>query len=141
MSTVDAERALNESSASDLGRELLNLDEDQWLERKSSRISPRSLADTLIGFANADGGIVVVGLHDGKIEGTETSASRRNSQMQAHIDFCSPPVRVRHRLVDCINEEGVPDKLLAIEVATGETVHANGKDEVYLRVGDENRRL
>lgn len=141
MSTVDAEKALNESPAADVGKELLNLDEDQWLERKSARISPRSLADTLIGFANADGGIVVVGLHDGKIEGTEANTSRRNSQMQAHIDFCNPPVRARHRLVDCINEEGAPDKLLAIEVATGETVHANGKDEVYLRVGDENRRL
>ncbi|HEX5983563.1 MAG TPA: ATP-binding protein [Solirubrobacterales bacterium] len=141
MSTVDAERALNESPPAEVGRDLLSLDEDQWLERKSARISPRSLADTLIGFANADGGIVVVGLCDGTVEGTDSNTSRRNSQMQAHIDFCNPPVRARHKLIRCVNQEGHEDELLAIEVAAGETVHANQKDEVYLRVGDENRRL
>lgn len=141
MSTVAAERALNETSPTGVGQELLSLPEDQWFERKSARISPRSLADSLIGFANADGGILVVGLHDGMVEGTEGSATRRNAQMQANIDFCSPPVRATHRLVDCVNDSGDEDKLLAIEVATGEAVHANAKDEVYLRVGDENRRL
>jgi ATP-dependent DNA helicase RecG len=141
MSTIAAERALNECIPVEVGQELLNLDEDQWLERKSSRISPRSLADTLIGFANADGGIIVVGLHDGEVEGTDDNSARRNAQMQANIDFCNPPVRARNKLVDCINERGEEDKILAIEVAAGEMVHANTKDEVYLRVGDENRRL
>lgn len=141
MSTVAAERALNECAPTDVGAELLNLEEDQWLERKSARISARDLADTLIGFANADGGIVVVGLHDGVVEGTKRSPKRLNSQMQANIDFCVPPVRARGRLVDCVNNEEEPDKLLAIEVSSSELVHANQKDEVFLRVGDENRAL
>jgi ATP-dependent DNA helicase RecG len=141
MSTVAAERALNESPPAQVGAELLALPEDQWFERKSARISPRSLADTLVGFANADGGTVVVGLHDGAVEGTSGSAPRRNAQMQANIDFCVPPVRSQHRLVDCVDEKGAPSQLLVIEVAAGEVVHANAKDEVYLRVGDENRRL
>lgn len=141
MSTVDAEKALNESSASEVGGELLGLDEDQWLERKSARISPRDLGDTLVGFANADGGIVVVGLHDGRIEGVNSSSSRLNGQMQAHIDFCTPPVRARSRLIDCVNLAGKADRLLVIEVSASETVHTNSRDEVFLRVGDENRRL
>jgi len=141
MSTVAAEKALNESSPADVGPTLLSLDEDQWLERKSARISARALADTLIGFANADGGIVVVGLHDEIVEGTNRSPKRLNAQMQANIDFCVPPVRARSRLVDCINDIGEEDKLLAFEVASSESVHANQKDEVFLRVGDENRAL
>jgi len=61
--------------------------------------------------------------------------------MQANIDFCVPPVRTKGRLISCINREGKSDRLLAIEVVPGEIVHANQKDEVFLRVGDENRRL
>lgn len=140
MSTVPVEKALN-CLPEDVAPALLELAEDQWYERKSARISARELADTLIGFANADGGLVVIGLHDGAVEGVNSSASRLNDQMQANIDFCVPPVRTKGRLVDCVNRTGEPDRLLAIEIAPGELVHANQKDEVFLRVGDENRRL
>jgi ATP-dependent DNA helicase RecG len=140
MGTVAAEKALNGPS-SEVGEGILDLSEDQWLERKSARIAARDLADTLIGFANADGGLVIVGLHDGKVEGTDGSPSRRNAQMQANIDFCEPPVRAKHELVACTNEGGHPDTLLVIEVSASEGVHSNRKDEVFLRMGDENRRL
>jgi ATP-dependent DNA helicase RecG len=140
MSTVPTEKALNRA-APEVGPALLELVEDQWLERKSARISARELANTLIGFANADGGLVIVGLHDGKVEGVDGNPGRLNDQMQAHIDFCVPPVRTKGRLVDCFNDAGEADRLLAIEVAPGEPVHANQKNEVFLRVGDENRRL
>jgi len=140
MSTVPAEKALN-CPFDEVGSALLNLAEDQWFERKSARISARDLANTLVGFANADGGLVVVGLHDGVVEGIDASADRLNGQMQAHIDFCVPPVRTKSRIVKCINRTGLTDRLLAIEIAPGDLVHANQKDEVFLRVGDENRRL
>jgi ATP-dependent DNA helicase RecG len=120
---------------------LAGLPEDQWLERKPSRIAPRDLANALIGFANADGGIVIVGLSDGEVEGTTGNLERRNSQFQANIDFCVPPVRAKYRLVPCVDREGKPDELLAIEVKPGDSVHANQKDEVFLRVGDDNRKL
>lgn len=140
MSTVAAEQALN-GSPLDVGSRLLDLPEDQWLERKSSRIAPRELANALIGFANADGGMVVVGLHDGNVEGISGDPTRRNAQIQANIDFCVPPVRAKHRQVDCVNSGGEADELLVIEVDSSDAVHANQRDEVFLRVGDENRRL
>lgn len=119
---------------------LLALPEDQWLERKSARIAPRDLADALIGLANADGGIVVVGLRDGKVEGAPESR-RRNDQTQANIKFCVPPVRAKHRVVDCVDEDGDASTLLVIEVDSSEVVHTNQKDEVFLRVGDSNHKL
>jgi ATP-dependent DNA helicase RecG len=141
MSTTAVERALTQTPPPEVGEALSEITEDQWLERKSARVSARELADALIGFANADGGIVVVGMHDGAVEGTARNPDRRNDQMQANIDFCLPPVRVSTRFVDCVNEEGDPDQLLVLEVEAGELVHTNRKDEVFLRVGDENRRL
>lgn len=140
MGTLAVENALNAPPV-EVGPQLVSLPEDQWLERKSSRIAPRELANALIGFANADGGTVIVGLADGEIEGTGSSSERRNSQIQANIDFCVPPVRAKHRLIDCIDSGDEPNELLAIEVEPSDSVHANQKDEVFLRVGDENRRL
>ena len=140
MSTTLAERALNEP-ADAVGSALLGLREDQWLERKSARIAARDLANALIGFANADGGLVVVGLHDGSVEGIKAHAARQNEHLQANLDFCVPPVSAQVRFVDCINSAGEPDHLFVMDVEPSEVVHANQRDEVFLRVGDENRRL
>lgn len=127
--------------AADVGAALLSPHEDQWFDRKSARIKPKALADCLIGFANADGGTVVVGLSDGRVEGTDWLASARNDLMQAHVDFCVPPVPCRTRLVACV-AAGAREHLLVFEIRPGDgSVHANVKDEVFLRVGDENRRL
>jgi ATP-dependent DNA helicase RecG len=92
-------------------------------------------------MANADGGIIVIGLSNGRVEGTGASATRRNRQMQAPIDFCAPPVRAHTSLVECVNSRGKPDHLLVFDVAPGEVVHANSRDEVFLRIGDSNRKL
>ncbi len=140
MGTIDVENALN-APLQEVGDELAGIDEDQWLERKSARIAPRDLANTLIGFANADGGVVVVGISDGEIEGTDGNLERRNAQFQANVDFCAPPVRTRPQLVQCIDGKGGLNELLVFEVEPSDSVHANQRDEVFLRVGDENRKL
>jgi ATP-dependent DNA helicase RecG len=140
MPTTDVETALS-ASAEQVGGALLDLPEDQWFDRKSNRIAARDLADWLIGMANADGGVIIIGLHNGQVEGTDIEPDRRNEQMQANIDFCEPPARVRHRLIDCVTRSGAPDHLLVLEVEPSDMVHANKRDQVFLRVGDENRRL
>ncbi len=141
MSTVAAEQALALPPAQ-RGPILLALPENQWFDRKSSRISPRELADWLVGFANAEGGAIVLGLWGGKVEGIDRGSRRQlSSWQQAALDFTEPTVPCRTRLIDCLNEAGHPDHLLAVNVETSDKVHSNRKDEVYLRVGDENRRL
>ena len=140
MGTVAAESALN-GPAVEVGSALLAIAEGQWFERKSNRIAAKDLADALIGFANADGGILVVGLHDGAVEGASPSSAKLNEQMQANIDGCLPPVPARCRQVECIDSGGEPNDLLVFEVASSDGVHTNRRDEVFLRVGGENRRL
>lgn len=141
MTTVHAERALLQPPGEVAGA-LIALTEDQWFERKSARIQPRDLADTLVGFGNAEGGTIVVGLWDGKLEGTDANQRLRNEQMQAAVDLTVPPVRARARLLPCEHPDGTADHLLVIDVEPGDgVVHANRKDTAFLRVGDENRKL
>lgn len=140
MSTVEVAQALA-LAADEVGASVLTLQEDQWFDRKSARVTAASLADSLVAFANAEGGVVVVGLHDGAVEGTDRDERHRNALMQAAMDFTEPPVRARSRLVGCRRDDGSPDHLLVVEVEPGDSVHANRKDEVFLRVGNEKRRL
>jgi len=85
--------------------------------------------------------VIVVGLVDGRVVGTDRIGSRRNDLMQAAIDLTRPPVRSRTELVPCIRGDGEPDHLLVFDLPPGEIAHANHRDEAYLRVGDETRRL
>jgi ATP-dependent DNA helicase RecG len=120
---------------------LLLVREDQWFDRKSARVSPRDLANALIGMANAEGGAIVVGLSDGVVEGTDDDPARRDAQIQATVDFIAPAARIRHRLLPCLKRDRLADHLLLFEADPSDVVHENRRDEVYLRVGDETRRL
>lgn len=119
---------------------LVNQKEDQWLERISARTQSRTLADLLVGFANAEGGLIAAGIHDGKIEGVSSSA-RVNDWRQAAMDFTRPPVRHRFELLPCLNSNGEKDEIALIEVEPSERAHETARGETFLRVGDENRRL
>lgn len=140
MPAADVSRAL-EGPAEELGTRLLALVEDQWFERKSIRVAAQRLAETEIGMANADGGVIVVGLYGGRVEGTSAAPKALNDLMQAAIDHATPPVRAPYRLLPCVNSRGEDDHLLVFELEPSDTVHTNKKDDVFLRVGDETRRL
>lgn len=137
MPSADVDRALA-LPPDEVATALLRLPEDQWFERKSARIKPGALVDALVGFANADGGILVVGLHDGQVEGVSRLGRGINDLQQASIDRTAPTVAATCRLLPC----GDGDQLLLFEIRpSAGVVHTNTKDEVFLRVGDENRRL
>lgn len=126
----------------DRGGRIVRATEDQWFERKGSRINGQALAHTLVAFANAEGGTIVVGVHGGAVEGMNAQGVKRiNELRQASIDHTSPPVRVACKEVDCINANGVPDVLLVFRVDPGERVHEMKNGDTYLRVGDESRKL
>ncbi len=141
MSTVAAEQALAQAPKL-RGDALLQLPEDQWFDRKSNRVSPRSLAEALVGFANAEGGMVVVGLSNDRVEGINAvGPTKLSAWQQTAFDFTQPAVRCKNRLVDCQDTSGRPDRLLVFEVEPSEAVHSDNKDQVFLRVGDETRKL
>lgn len=140
MPSGDVSRALS-ADADQIGAELAAIAEDQWFERKSGRIEPRRLAETLVGFANADGGVVAVGLHSGSVDGTRGNIRHRNELMQTAMTFTEPTVQAKSALYACINARGDADDILIFEIPPSSTVHATTRDDVYLRVGDETRKL
>jgi ATP-dependent DNA helicase RecG len=115
--------------------------ESQWFDRKSARVKPRELADAMVAFANAEGGLIAVGIWGGAIEGMGPDERLHNGWRQAGRDFARPPVPAHFEVVPCINERGDADRLLIIEIDASEHVHENVRGEVLLRIGDENRRL
>lgn len=113
--------------------------EDQWFERKSSRIEPKRLAATMVALANADGGTIVVGLCDGAVEGFD--AERLGQFQQIPYDHTEPPVKADMALLPLEPPDQPPTQLLIIEVHPSERVHELKDGTCYLRVGDETRRL
>ncbi len=120
---------------------LVNSRENQWFDRKSSRIAPADLAKAMIGLANADGGRLVIGISNGRVEGIASNIGFVNDWTQAGRDHADPPVRNTVNFLDCVNEHGAPDQVLVVDVEASETIHRTRKGECYLRVGDETRRL
>ncbi|MDR1768260.1 MAG: putative DNA binding domain-containing protein [Propionibacteriaceae bacterium] len=113
---------------------LLSLPESQWYDRKSARVSPRDLAVALVAMANAEGGYVAVGFHSGKAE--PLNAAKLNDIRQAAIDFTYPTVRTRFHEIGWLD-----GSVAVVEIATGSAVHETAAGDVYLRVGDESRKL
>ena len=120
MPSIAIDQALN-LPAEHVGQALLDAREDQWFDRKSARIKARQLADVLIGFANADGGIVAVGLGAGRVEGIGSIGGAINELQQTAIDFTVPQVAATTRLIPCVRGDGEPDELLIFDVRPAPT--------------------
>ncbi len=115
--------------------QLVRLRENQWFERKSGRINAKDLAVPLVAMANAEGGYVVIGIHDGSVDGVRED--RLNALRQSAHDFTTPVVRCS--ATELTTSDG--HVVLVCRVDPGERVHETTKGNVYLRVGDESRRL
>ena len=85
--------------------------------------------------------MVVIGIANGEVEGIDIAPKQHNAWRQAAIDFTVPPVPVKVKLVQCVSAVGERDHLMLLEVSPSEQVHITVKDEVFLRVGDETRKL
>lgn len=130
-----------EADVAERGQRLLAIGENQWYDRKSSRVSAGTVARALTAFANAEGGVLVIGLRDG-VEGIDSvSPKRQTAWRAAAVDLVRPAVRYEIREVDCVNDDGEPDRLMVIEIDASSMVHATGQDEVVLRTGGQSRTL
>ena len=139
-SQIDA--ILAAAAPADRGAMIIRSAEDQWFERKGSRIGGQALAHAFVAFANAEGGTIVVGVHGGVVEGMNAQGVKRiNELRQASIDHTTPPVRATCNEIECINAQGVPDSFLVFRIEPGERVHEMKNGDTYLRVGDESRKL
>lgn len=123
--------------------EIRQMPEGQTFDCKSIHIEPKALANTIVAMANADGGMIAVGISDKtrRIEGVNQDKAHLNEILRTPFDFCVPTISVTTEFVPCQDSEGNDNHILIIHVPASPRLHANQADEVFWRVGDKSRKL
>lgn len=118
--------------------------ENQYLDRKSARKKPGELLKHLIGFANADGGLIVIGVEDdGSISGFKSQGARSvNEFRQIDRNQAFYPLAKEVREIEVINKNGENDIIVVISIEPSiNRVIVSPDDVAYLREGDETVAL
>lgn len=123
--------------------EIVIREEGQTFDCKSIQISPKSLAIPVVAFANADGGLIAIGISDKtrKIEGVDQYTDKLNELMRVPFDYCNPSVSATFSYLDCTDKTGNANHILLMEIPASSSLHTNQADEAYMRVGDKSRKL
>ena len=112
---------------------LIESEENQYFDRKSARIKPADILRHIVAFANANGGVLAIGIEDnGEITGFDG--------MNAHKvnEFLEAPYLVDGNVKINYEERVIKNKkVLLFEIEPSENYVIKTKDsKVYLRVGD-----
>lgn len=123
--------------------EILSLDESQTFDRKSINIAPRDLSNHVSAFANADGGIIAIGISDKskRIEGVDDHQKEVNELLRVPMDFCTPTVPFVHEFVECIDSKSQKNHVLLLHIDASPLIHENQAHDAYMRVGDKSKQL
>ncbi len=122
--------------------EMCTATEKQQFDRKSAKIDATAIAAPMIAFANADGGLLAIGIEDnGQITGIDEYTKNINEILRAPFDFCQPSIMIETETVDCIDCKGKENHILLIRISQSGELHANHRDEVFLRIGDKSKKL
>lgn len=123
---------------------LKNAPETLYLERKSARISLQDLANEIAAFANANGGILVVGISDdGLLEGfNEVGIRKLNDCQKVVTNYLKTTPMYDYEIIDVINNKNEKDCILLFHIeSTMDSIIKNNKDEVFCRQGDSSIKL
>ena len=123
--------------------EITSRKEDQTFDCKSIQIDPKALAVPIVAMANADGGVLAIGVSDKtrRIEGIDQHTQQLNELLRVPMDFCIPSVRVRYDYLPCVDSEGNDNRILLMYVPASSHLHTNQADDAFMRVGDKSRKL
>lgn len=124
-------------------QEITTRKEDQTFDCKSIQIEPKALAVPIVAFANADGGVIAIGVSDKtrKIEGIDQHTEKLNELLHVPFDFCNPSVPVTCSYLPCTDKDGNENRILLMEIPASSSLHTNQADEAFMRVGDKSRKL
>jgi len=118
------------------------LPEGQTFDRKSARIEPKALAVIMVAMANADGGIIAIGIEDdGSVSGIDRYSSHINDLLRVPFDYCIPSINVHPQRIACIDKEGKENHILILDVEQSSSMHSTTADDSYYRVGNKSKKL
>ncbi len=133
-------RALNKGEAI----VLISRPESHFFDKKSARLSGASLQKIVVALANADGGEVLIGIEDDKVDESpekrwrgQTSIEEFNSHLQALHDIV-PQVSAS---LEFLVAKGLSGYVLSIQIDKSSQVHQTSSKDVYLRKGAQSLPL
>ena len=124
-------------------QEITTRKEDQTFDCKSIQVDPKALAVPIVAMANADGGVLAIGVSDKTrtLEGVDQHTEKLNELLRVPFDFCNPSIPVTCSYLPCKDKDGNENHILLMEIPASMYLHTNQADEAFMRVGDKSRKL
>lgn len=129
----------------------LFLDAQEWqlFECKRAAIQPAKLLETVVAFANTDGGFLVVGLEDPtkaqgekRLFGISENLSNVSDFLKLIEKEIDPPLVLWNKFeLDITNINKAQDKLLTVNIKKSNDVHSLKKGDTFVRRGHQNIKI
>lgn len=127
------------------------LDSQEWntFECKRASAKPVVLLETVVAFANTDGGVLVIGMEDPKKTARKDRLIGIHENQDNISDFLKlihkeiePPVLVLEKSeIDITNTKKEQDTLLVVNVQKSNDVHSLKKGDTFVRNGSQNVKI
>ena len=133
----------------DIVKIFLDTQEWQTFECKRAAIRPADLLETVVGFANADGGFIVVGLEDPakaqgdkRLLGISENPDNVSDFLKLIDKEIEPPLILWGKFeLDITNTQGQADKLLVLNIKKSNDVHSLKRGDTFVRKGRQNVKI
>jgi ATP-dependent DNA helicase RecG len=97
---------------------------------------PEEIAETLVAFANAEGGTVVLGVHANGTVGQMLMEEEAEGALRAALILCRPPV-----LTEWLQEQTPAGAIVLLRVERSSELHMLADGRALMRTGSENRPM
>jgi ATP-dependent DNA helicase RecG len=127
------------------------MDTQEWqtFECKRAAIRPADLLETVISFANSDGGYIVIGMDDPvkaaaekRLIGISENADNVSDILKLIDKEIEPPLILWGKFeINITNIDGQADKLFVLNVKKSNDVHSLKRGDTFVRKGRQNVKI
>ena len=128
---------------------ILNFQEWHKFECKRAAAKPSKLLETVIAFANTEGGIIVVGLEDAskakgqnRVIGLSENPDNTAEFIKLIEKEIDPAIKAWNKFeISVTNTAGQADKVLVCNIRKSDDVHSLKNGDTFLRRGNQNVKI